>query len=139
MVASSKKYFKESCNLIGWEPISVYHCVLNCWKKCFSLLRNNYSFVLNHFLPENAPQDYPEEHLGRLELWVWLGMPGHTQSKVATSHATFSCWLSPCKKSKILMLCFQRYWWSKNPATWLVQNILVDNLWTITFPDIGFA
>ena len=63
----------------------------------------------------------------------------HTQSEVVASHATFSWCISPCKKSKKLIHCFLRYWWSKNPTIWLDDSILANNLWTRNFPDMGFA
>ena len=52
------------------------------------------------------------------EVWVWLGMPGHTQPKEVVLHPAFPWSISPCKKSKKLILYFQGYWWSKNTAIW---------------------
>ena len=53
-------------------------------------------------------------------------MPGHTQLKVVLSHVTFPWRIFPCKKSKILMHHFQRYWWLKNPAIWLDEYIFAQ-------------
>ena len=39
---------------------------------------------------------------------------GHTQLD-----ANFHWWSPQCKKTKVLIVSFQRYWWSKNPAVWL--------------------
>ena len=37
------------------------------------------------------------------------------------------------KKSKILMLSFQKYWWLKNPAAWLDEKLLACNLTSSIF------
>ena len=54
-------------------------------------------------------------------------VPRHIQSKVIVSDTR---WISPCKKSKMTMHSFQRYWWSKKHATWLNESILAYNLWS---------
>ena len=50
------------------------------------------------------------------------GTTGRTQPKVVVSGATFTSWLSLCKKSKISSDSFLRYWWRKNPAIGLVKK-----------------
>ena len=41
-------------------------------------------------------------------------------------------WLYRCKKFKVLIDSFQRYWWSKNTAIWLVESVLGRN-WKTRF------
>ena len=48
-------------------------------------------------------------------------------NKNSSLDASFSRWLSLCKKSKILIDSFQRYWWSKNSAIWLDQRYTWPN------------
>lgn len=67
------------------------------------------------------------------EVSAQLGMPGHTKPKVVASHAIFSWWIDPNKKSKKLIHSFQRYWWPKNSAIRLGKTILAANLWSRTF------
>ena len=77
------------------------------------------------------PQKLPKGALGKFrQVWVWLGMPGHTQPKIFVSCATFPWWIYPCKKSKKLIHSFQRYWSSTILAIWLDKRILTHNLWT---------
>ena len=64
--------------------------------------------------------------------------PAHP-TKVVVSHATFSWWISQCKKSNKLIHYFQIYSWLKNPAIWLGGSNLANNLWTRNFRDMGFA
>ena len=52
------------------------------------------------------------------------GATSHIQPKVAVLDVPFLWWLSPCKKSKRFTDSFQKYWWSKNTAIWLVESIL---------------
>ena len=42
-----------------------------------------------------------------------------TQPKVIVSEAAFPWSITPCKKTKIAIDSFQRYWWSNTPAIWL--------------------
>ena len=64
-------------------------------------------------------------------------LTGHTQQKVVVSDATFLWWLSLCKKSKISTDSFQRYWWSKNTVTLLVQSILGHHWRSRLFANMG--
>lgn len=49
------------------------------------------------------------------------------------------CGISPCRKSKILINSFQRYWSSKKPAICLDESILDYKLWSTIFLDMEFA
>ena len=59
-------------------------------------------------------------------------------TKSSTSYSTSPCWLPPYKKYKISIDSFQRYWWSKNPAIWLLESLLGHNERTRFFPDMLF-
>ena len=56
---------------------------------------------------------------------IWLserqnwGKTRHNQPQVVVSDTSFFWKLSPCKKSKVLIDSFQRYWWSNNTTIWL--------------------
>ena len=47
------------------------------------------------------------------------GTTSHTQPKSVVSDTNFLLWLSLCRKSKMLLDSFQKYWWSKISAIWL--------------------
>ena len=70
----------------------------------------------------------------------WMrGTTGHIRPKVVISNLSFCLWLSPCKKSKVSIEYFQRYWWSKNTAIWLVGSVLHHNWTTKFFPNMQFC
>ena len=50
-------------------------------------------------------------------------MTGYPWSYQTKRDATFSWWLPPHKKYKILMDSFHRYWWSNNSANWLNEKV----------------
>ena len=92
-------------------------------EKCFDLPRNSLIFNFELFLPGNTSQDYPNgplEGLGKFGCkWAYQD----TTNQVVASNTTFSWWIYPCKKSRILMHCFQRYWWPTNSGIWLDDSI----------------
>lgn len=49
------------------------------------------------------------------------------------------CGISPCRKSKILINSFQRYWSSKKPVICLDKSILDYKSWSTIFLDMEFA
>ena len=58
----------------------------------------------------------------------WIrGTTGHTRSKVVVLDNTFLQGSLLCKISKRLIDSFQKNWWSKNTAIWLLENILGHN------------
>lgn len=59
-------------------------------KKGFIYLEINSSLVMNYFYPE-IPLGLPfsKEPLKSGQVWVWLGLPQHIQSKILAPHATF--------------------------------------------------
>ena len=59
---------------------------------------------------------------------------GHVKPKVVVSDPIFPWWLSPCIKSEVSIDSFQRYWSSKNTATWLVESTLGHTWRTRLFP-----
>ena len=62
---------------------------LKLMKKCFSLLRNSLTFVLNYFLRGNITR-LPKGTLGKSrQVSAWLGTPGYTLTKVGVSHTNF--------------------------------------------------
>ena len=56
-----------------------------------------------------------------------LSMPNHVQLKVVGLEVSFLCWMSIWKKSKTLIVYFQRYCWSQKPTIWLNETV-ADNL-----------
>ena len=47
---------------------------------------------------------------------------GLIQPKVVVPDSTFARWITLGKKTMLSLNSFQRYWWSKNPATWLNER-----------------
>ena len=63
------------------------------------------------------------------------GIIDHTQPKVVVSYTAFPWWLTLCKKTKISLDFFQRYWRSKNPAIWLNERYNWQNQSKEVVPD----
>ena len=98
---------KESCNLIGWEHISVNNLkVYDTWGKgSFVSLELSFWIFFNVVIPP-LKQSHSLRSLDKSGHWARLLTP-HKQ------------YISSCKKSKIL----QRYWWPNNPAILLDTSI----------------
>ena len=74
------------------------------------------------------------EKLIYLSFWTSfnLAIPSkQPKAFVASLSSCFNCYL--CKKSKLAIFSFQRYWWLQNPQMWL--NILVHKLYSKIFSD----
>ena len=81
---------KEFCYLTDfwWRPFWLYNldfCILLTW---------NF-----HLLNYITPRRLSKYNSGKFwEIWVWLGMTGHTQLKVLVPDFLLLWWLFPCKK-----------------------------------------
>ena len=98
-------------------------------KKTLVYLEFNWSFIKIYFQCGHTFPRATKFIPGKPKhIWVWLGMPGHIHWAAAL-HAILPWWISLYKKSKTLIISFQRSWWSKNPA------ILYDKstFWPVTW------
>ena len=111
---------RESCNLIGrgtWpQPTKVIASDTNFlwWPSTCKISKTSIDSFQRYWWYKN-PAIWLDERLSLI---------GHTQPNEVVPGATFPWWLPPGRKSKRSIYCFQRYWWSKNPEIWLVQEFL---------------
>ena len=121
---------KESYNLIGQMHISddnFKFCELCCGKNFW---RNQLIFHSELFWSSHSPRWSKGTCSKPRQVCEWLGKPGHTKPKAVVTELQSKKWYS----------CIpHRYWWSKNPAIWLDENILFYNLQSRTLSDMGFA
>ena len=110
---------KDSNNLTGWEA-QLATADLNWQSKMLSSLDD---YILVKKRRTLTLSRHIDDH--RILQSDWMKKTtDHTQPKVVALDATLPQWLSSGKKSKIDIDSFQIYWWSKNPAIWLVESIL---------------
>lgn len=99
-------------------------------KKKLLLLRIKLIFYFELFLCDHTTPKSTNSHLVSLGMsrfdWAYLV---HLTSSSTIFHIIFPWLISLCKKSKMLVVSYLRYWWSKNLVVLLVEkHILLHTL-----------
>ena len=136
---------KQCCNLTGWEanlakPNTKYSQIRRSHHTSGRLLQSDANFhwwlslckVIVWFLPVILMIKESCNLTGQGPNWP-------RPNKTSSLSPIFPWLLSQNKKSKILIDSFQRYWWSKNTAIWIVESILSHNRRIRFFQDMQFS